>query len=310
MLTAQGDIAAAVDVMKAGAQDYVDKHDFSAERLDSAIQRSIEKAGRERKQTESQQRLKSEYKQERSRRRKLEDAVEIARDIQQNWIPTAPLNADRFDVYGVCIPVEGAAGDFFDYFPMAEGTLGLAIGDVSGHGIGPALLTAETRAYLRALSQTESDVGEIATSVNRLLTEDVIGGRFATLFFGRLDGESATLTFAAAGHPGYLIRPNGEWVRLETECPPLGLFEEVVIPSSKPVGLSPGDLVLLATDGLFEMRGSNGEFFGEKRTMELVHQLRENTVEQIVAKVLERAREFTGGCEPQDDLTLVAVKVK
>jgi sigma-B regulation protein RsbU (phosphoserine phosphatase) len=310
MLTGQGDIGAAVDVMKAGAHDYVNKHDFSAETLDLAIQRSIEKAGRQRKQSASRQRLRSEYRSEKSRRRQLEAAVEIARDIQQNLIPDAPLNAEGFDVYGVCLPVEGAAADFFDYFPMAEQTLGLAIGDVSGHGIGPALLTAETRAYLRALSRADSDVGEIATSVNRLLFEDVIGGRFATLFFARLDGTSRTLTYAAAGHPGYLIRRPGDWIRLESESPPLGLFEETVVRCSQPIPLEPDDIVLLATDGLFEMRAPDGEFLGTDRCMRLIHDHRGNSVEQLVEDILQTTRTFTGGRLPVDDLTIVLVKVK
>ena len=149
MLTGQDDVEAAVAAMKAGAQDYLCKNEFSAERLNQAIHRSIDKAGRQRRELEARGRLRNEYRSEKRRRRQLEASLQIARDIQQNLIPSRAPQVDGFDFCGVCLPIEETAGDFFDYVPMGDGSLGVILGDISGHGIGPALLTAETRAFPR-----------------------------------------------------------------------------------------------------------------------------------------------------------------
>ncbi len=222
MLTGQDDVEAAVAAMKAGAQDYLCKNEFSAERLNQAIHRSIDKAGRQRRELEARGRLRNEYRSEKRRRRQLEASLQIARDIQQNLIPSRAPQVDGFDFCGVCLPIEETAGDFFDYVPMGDGSLGVILGDISGHGIGPALLTAETRAYFRALSRASSDVGQVTTIVNRLLWDDVIGGRFATLFFARLDPTSRSLTYASAGHPAYLVHRSGQITVLDSQTPPWG----------------------------------------------------------------------------------------
>ncbi len=310
MLTGQGDVGAAVAVMKAGAQDYVSKNEFSAERLDRAIQRSIDKAGRQRRQIDARERLRSEYRSEKRRRRELEASLQIARDIQQNLIPSMPPQVEGFDFCGVCLPIEETAGDFFDYFPMADGTLGIVVGDISGHGIGPALLTAETRAYLRALSRTSSDVGQVATIVNRLLWEDVIGGRFATLFFGRLDPAARTLTYASAGHPAYLIHPSGQFKSLESQTPPLGLFDDLVVPTSTPVSLTTDDVLLVATDGLFETAAPDGTMLGRDYCIRLIAAHCGSPVEKIIDELLHATRTFADGMPFRDDLTIVIAKAK
>ena len=308
MLTGQGDVGAAVAVMKAGAQDYLSKNEFSAERLDRAIQCSIDKADRQRRQSEARERLRSEYRSEKKRRRELEASLQIARDIQQNLIPSRPPQIEGFEFCGVCLPIEETAGDFFDYFPMADGTLGIVVGDISGHGIGPAILTAETRAYLRALSRASSDVGQVATIVNRLLWDDVIGGRFATLFFGRLDPVARTITYASAGHPAYLVHPSGQFTSLDSQTPPLGLFDDLVIPASAPVSLTTDDVLLVATDGLFEAAAPDGAMLGRDFCIRLIAEHCGSSVEKIVDELLHATRTFADGLPLRDDLTIVIVK--
>jgi phosphoserine phosphatase RsbU/P len=310
MLTGQDDVEAAVAAMKAGAQDYLCKNEFTAESLDQAIHRSIDKADRQRKELEARDRLRSEYRSEKRRRRQLEASLQIARDIQQNLIPSRPPQIEGFDFCGVCLPIEETAGDFFDYVPMADGSLGIVVGDISGHGIGPALLTAETRAYLRALSRTNSDVGQVMTIVNRLLWDDVIGGRFATLFFARLDAATRTLTFASAGHPAYLIHRSGQATILDSQTPPLGMFEDLVVPTSNAVSLATDDVLLLASDGLFDTAAPDGTHLGRDYCIRLVAKHCESPVEKIVDELLHATREFAEGMPLGDDLTVVVAKVK
>ena len=176
MLTGAGDEAVAVAAMKAGALDYVSKNDFSADSLDLAIRGSIEKADRHRRQLESRERLQREYCHEKERRLELEGALEVAHDIQQHLLPADSPEIEGLDVAGVCIPAEATSGDFFDYLPGTDGTLGIVVGDVSGHGIGPALLAAETRAYIlradadRLRCRTDYDDGQQAPVGRHLRT--------------------------------------------------------------------------------------------------------------------------------------------
>jgi phosphoserine phosphatase RsbU/P len=309
MLTGQGDEAVAVAAMKAGALDYLSKNDFSSDSLDLAIRGSIEKSDRHRRQVESRERLQKEYRHEKERRLELEGSLQVARDIQQNLLPSASPQLEGFDIAGVCIPAEATSGDFFDYLPSADGTLGVVVGDVSGHGIGPALLAAETRAYIRALTSVGSDVGQITTTVNRLLWEDTLGGRFATLVLAWLDPKQRTLVYAAAGHCGYLVHQSGDFTLLGSQSPPLGVLHNTALTGSDPVTLRPGDVLLLATDGLFDVRTQDTSFFGKDRSMGLVHAYRNRSAAQIIDVILHAARSFAHHGPLLDDLTIVVAKV-
>jgi sigma-B regulation protein RsbU (phosphoserine phosphatase) len=309
MLTGAGDEAVAVAAMKAGALDYLSKNDFSADSLDLAIRGSIEKADRHRRQFESRERLQKEYCHEKERRLELEGAIEVARDIQQHLLPADSPEIEGLDIAGVCIPAEATGGDFFDYLPGSDVTLGIVVGDVSGHGIGPALLAAEARAYIRALTRIGSDVGQITTTVNRLLWEDTCGCRFATLFLAWLEPARRIVSYAAAGHCAYIVHDSGDFTLLGSQCPPLGVFENTEVKTSESVFLRHGDTLLIATDGLFEVRGRDRMLFGKDRCIGLVHAYRKHPAEKIIDAILHGARTFSQGGPLQDDLTIVVAKV-
>jgi sigma-B regulation protein RsbU (phosphoserine phosphatase) len=309
MLTGVGDEAVAVAAMKAGALDYLSKNDFSADSLDLAIRGSIEKADRHRRQLESRERLQKEYRSEKERRLELEAAMQLAHDIQQNFLPAASPKVEGMDVAGVCIPAESTSGDFYDYLPGPDGILGLVVGDVSGHGIGPALLAAEARAYIRALARVGSDPGQMATTVNRLLWEDTAGFRFATLFLASLNPARRLLTYAAAGHLGYIIHDSGDFTVLRSQTAPLGVFDNTVLETSEPVFLRRGDIVMIATDGLFDVCREDRIHFGAERSIGLVHAYRNSPAEKIIDALLHSARAFSQEAPLADDLTIVLAKV-
>src|SRR5882672_9710414 len=138
--------------------------------------------------------------------RENQEQFRVARDIQQRLFPKSAPACPGFDIAGASFPAEATGGDYFDYLPMLHDRLGVVVGDVTGHGIGPALLMAETRAYLRILARNREDVGEILTRANGILAEDVGSERFITLFLGRIDPKNRGFVYASAGHPaGYVL---------------------------------------------------------------------------------------------------------
>ncbi len=238
----------------------------------------------------------------------------VACRIQQQLFPQAPpaLPPDcGLDVGGGSWPAEAIGGDSFDFLSLPDGALGIAVGDVSGHGVGSALLMAIARSYLRACAEAEARVGAILERVNRLLAPDMEGDRYITLLLAHLDPRARLLTHASAGHVnGYVVGADGAPRRaLESTGVPLGIAPSSAYPSGEPVALLPGDLVLLLTDGVMEARGPDDQPFGAKRALDLVRHYRYATARQIAGNLYHAARAYARN-EPQlDDITVVVVKV-
>ena len=143
-----------------------------------------------------------------------------------------------------------------------------------------------------------------------MLWDDVLAGRFATLFFARLDPTTRSLTYASAGHPAYLVHRSGQITVLDSQTPPLGMFGDSVIPTSAPVSLAAEDVLLLASDGLFDTAAPDGTDLGRERCLRLVAEHCESPVETIVDELLQATRVFAQGMPLHDDLTIVVAKVK
>lgn len=244
----------------------------------------------------------------------------VARRIQQRLFPTdAPqlagmdIGAARFgiDAGGASYPADAIGGDYYDFIPFLDGSLGIAIGDVSGHGVGPALLMAEARALLRAFAQTQSDVSAILGLVNRVLFPDIEGDRFITMLLAKLDPRARTLVYASAGHQtGFLIGAHGRVKHPLTSTGfPLGIVEGASFPASDELPLEAGDIVMLVTDGIVEARAPDGTVFGPKRPLDLVQVYRAATAKQIVANLYYAVRAFSQDLPQYDDITAAIVKV-
>jgi PAS domain S-box-containing protein len=244
----------------------------------------------------------------------------VARRIQQKLFPTAAPQVPGmevagasycFDIGGASYPAEAIGGDYYDYLSLSDGTLGVAIGDVSGHGIGPALLMAEVRAYLRAFVQTQADVSRIVNLVNCTIAQDIEGDRFITLLLARLDPAARTLTYASAGHStGYVFDAGGTVKHaLRSTGIPLGIYPDSDIPSSAPLALEPGDLVLFLTDGVVEARAPDGSSFSACRACDVVRVYREASARQIVENLYYAVRAFSQNRPQVDDITATVIKV-
>jgi PAS domain S-box-containing protein len=249
---------------------------------------------------------------ERKRVEEHEAKLRVAREIQYRLFPSSSGHIPGFDIGGASYPAEATGGDYFDYIPLANGCLGIAIGDVSGHGFGAALLMSETRAYLRALALTHSDVGEILTLLNQALAGDLATDHYVTLLLAQLDPRTRSLLYTSAGHPsGYILDPCGEVKAvLQSTHLPVGIARENRFSTSRPLTLEPGDLVLFLTDGIVEARSPHDVFFGTQRALELVRLYRNQPARQIVDHLYDAVRGFCQNLAQNDDITAVVIKVE
>jgi phosphoserine phosphatase RsbU/P len=264
---------------------------------------------RENERHEMERRLAEER--QKSAEERVQLTLRIARQVQQKLFPAAPPFCPGFELGGKSYPAELTGGDYFDYIPLVGGGVGVAVGDVCGHGVGPAMVMAATRAYLRALALTNTSVGDILRLANRALAADVDEGRFVTLFLGRLDPVARTLVYASAGHPpGYVLREDGS-VRavLNSTGLPLGVYDAADFPEADAVVLEPGDNVLLLTDGILEAECADRTIFGTERALDVVRTNRGAPAGQIVEALHRAVRDFIGGKDPVDDITSLVIKV-
>jgi sigma-B regulation protein RsbU (phosphoserine phosphatase) len=242
--------------------------------------------------------------------RENKEQFAVAREIQQRLFPKGAPACPGFDIAGATYPAEATGGDYFDYLPMLGDRVGIVVGDVTGHGVGPALLMAETRAYLRILATRREDVGEILTRANFILAEDMGGERFITLFLARIDPKNRELVYASAGHPaGYVLNPAGDIkATLKRTGLPLGMRADTEYKGASPILLDPGDLVLLLTDGLEEASAPDDSLFGVERVLEVVRSNREKPARQMVEALYESARQFAQNAPQLDDITAIVIK--
>lgn len=288
VLSGQDDVDLAVDAVSLGAQDYLPKGEANR----SSLARSVR------------------YAIERSRRQRAEQELSAAGEIQRRLFPQCSPQLDGVDIYGRCEPANSAGGDYFDYFPMQDGGLGIVVADVAGHGIGPALIMSETRAILRSLATTYEDVGEILTRANQVLSEDLHENVFVALILLRLDLQQKRLQFASAGHPGVLFNRHGEiQSRIRSSDPPLGVVENLRYTTHEPPPLCPGDLILLYTDGIIESFNERDEQFGEVRLLDLVQEFGSRSSREMIDEIFARVQSFASESVYQDDMTAVIAKL-
>jgi phosphoserine phosphatase RsbU/P len=221
----------------------------------------------------------------------------VAREIQQRLFPKTAPECPGFDIAGTSYPAEETGGDYFDFLPMLNDCLGVVVADVSGHGVGPAMLMAETRAYLRLLATRRDSLGEILSRAN-------------SMFLARIHLKSRELDYASAGHPAsYVLDSNGNVkATLRRTGIPLGMRPDTEYKSAPPIALASGDLVLLLTDGIEEAPGPEDSVLGIERILEVVRQHRERPARQIVEALYAETRSFTQHAPQDDDITAIIIK--
>jgi sigma-B regulation protein RsbU (phosphoserine phosphatase) len=243
--------------------------------------------------------------------RASQEEFRVARQIQQGLFPRSAPALPGCELAGASFPAGATSGDYFDYFPLGEGGIALVAGDASGHGVGPALLSASTRAYLRALALTHADAGTILTSANNLLSGDLGDCHFVTVLLAQFDPRRRQLTHASAGHQtGYVLNSLGAMKACLTSTGyPLGVNARAPVPLGPELSLHPGDLVLLPTDGIADALSAAGQAFGIDRMLDVVRAHRRQPARQIIDTLYQAVRAHCQPGRPHDDITAVILKV-
>ena len=237
--------------------------------------------------------------------------MEIAKQIQRSLLPTVPPALPGMSIAGSCLPAAHVGGDYFDYFLRGDDTLDIVIADVSGHNVGAALIMAETRSVLRAHVQRTIPPGELLALLNNVLYDDLNRSElFISMFYVSYTFQSGILRYANAGHNRPLLLKQGESTcrDLDTEGLILGVLPEVSF-EEKSIHLGKGDLLLLYTDGITESQNSSGDFFGIDKLCRIIEQRRNDTPDTIISMLFEDLDKFLGDAPPNDDITLVALKL-
>jgi len=242
-------------------------------------------------------------------KKEQEAKLDLVRVVQQKFYETRAA-VPGFDIAGAALPADETGGDYFDFIDMPEGCLGIVVADVSGHGIGTALVMAEVRALVRAYASTSSDVAQILTRVNQLLVPDLDTGQFVTLFICRLDPRTRKLTYASAGHnPGFLLDKSGSINRtLGGTGIPLGLYPDSWYSADEFTLSNPGETLLLSSDGLEEAVDPNDVQFGIERVIRYIAYHKDQTARQTIDGLFQSVRTHAGDRPQQDDITAVILK--
>jgi sigma-B regulation protein RsbU (phosphoserine phosphatase) len=246
--------------------------------------------------------------------RKMQDQemqMKLAREVQQQFYGIPMPKLDGFDFAAAAFPADATGGDYFDFLPLDDNCLGIMIGDVSGHGIGSALLMVELRAYLRAFAQKSSDLGEVLSLTNNALVSDLEMDRYATLIFCRLCPENRTVVYSSAGHtPGFILNAAGELKRtLDSTDIPLGFLPKHSFGFSELIQMEEGDILALLTDGITESERPDQNFFGMENAREFIRAHRHESAEEIVNGLYRAVRSFSQGLPQTDDITVVVCKL-
>jgi phosphoserine phosphatase RsbU/P len=247
---------------------------------------------------------------EQVKRREREIEMQYASEVQKKLYPAQPPRVESLGISGVVFPAVATCGDYYDYLSMPDGALGLAIGDVCGHGLGPALIMVGARAYLRLLARASFDLRQIFTTMNRELWADLQNGNFVTLLLARIDLTGRHLLYANAGHPpGYLLdRTGAVKAAMNATGLPLGMFQDSDYGMVESLAIERGDTLVLLTDGITESESGDGTPFGTERTLDVIREHLDEPAGQITHHVYRSVREFARETTQRDDITIVVCK--
>ncbi len=248
--------------------------------------------------------------QEAETRQRLERDLEIARQIQQGLLPSSSPKLQGYEIAGWSKPAEQTGGDYYDWLVLPNGRIGITLADVSGHGIGPALVTANCHAYVHAMLPGAENLGQVMQCMNELLAEDLPSNLFVTLAMGTLDVAEDQLRLLSAGHGPLLVYKADEHQVLDfiAHGIPLGVVAATPYGPAQKIDLNPGDMIILLTDGFYEWTNATGEQFGLDRlkTSILVHN--DLGSDAFIQALYKDVMSFAADRPQQDDLTAVVLK--
>ncbi|HQR39059.1 MAG TPA: SpoIIE family protein phosphatase [Blastocatellia bacterium] len=243
-----------------------------------------------------------------------EEELDIARRVQRGLLPTGDPVVEGFEIAGTCLPANEVGGDYYDYFSLADGRFGVAVGDVSGKGIPAAFSMTLTKGFMEVASADFREPDRVLSQANGYLRQNLTRGTFVTMAYAILDPEARVVTCARAGHnPPAIVRADEPPTFLMPGGPALGAtdsdrFDELV--ERQRVELRRGDTMVLYTDGVTESMNVQREQFGEDRLLETLGRHRSATsARQIVDALLGEVESFAQYADQHDDITIVVIRV-
>ena len=257
---------------------------------------------------------------EQAEKKRLEEELRIAREIQMSLLPQGPLSMPGLSVTAVCVPAREVGGDYYDFLPLDDHRLGVLIADVSGKGTSAALYMAELKGLVLSLSQIHSSPRAMMMSANRIIANNLDARSFITMTYAVIDLRERTMTYARAGHtplmyvPGsrngsrraQILVPDGMVVGLKLDTGEMfdRLLEEQTIP------LCPGDLYLFFTDGISEAMNTADDCFGDERLGRILEEHADLPPDELRERVLREVAAFVGDAPQHDDMTMILLKVE
>lgn len=245
-------------------------------------------------------------------RLQLITALKLAEEVQQNLLPAKPPSLPGLDIAGISNYCDETGGDYYDYFRLTNGDLGVVVADASEHGVSAALLMTTVRALLRQRVTMESDIARIVSEVNQELARDVASsGRFMTMFFLKIETKTNTLNWVRAGHePAILYNVEDDiFLELAGEGMAMGVVEDLKYQKYNHRGWTPGSVVVVGTDGIREAQNDSGEMFGLNRFRKAIRRHAAKSAEEIKSRIIADLTVFQGEAPQEDDITLVVIKL-
>src|SRR5258708_949670 len=240
----------------------------------------------------------------------MQHALAVARSIQQSLWPPSMLQAAGWDIAAWNHPADQTGGDYYDWQRLPNGKFVAALADVTGHGIGPALLASVCRAYARTNFRNQDSFLKAMEEINSAVAADVREGRFITFLAAIFCADSPAVELLSAGHaPLFLYTlKNDRFDMMEAHGLPLGISDAFLSDPPHSLEMASGDLLLLATDGFFEWENAHEEQFGHERLGQTIRAAREKSAAEIIANLHQEVLRFAGGTKQMDDLTAIVLK--
>jgi hypothetical protein len=253
------------------------------------------------------------YVEKQTEKTRLLRELDLARSIQLQFLPKNTPKIDHFQIAASCQPAWEVGGDYYDFFNIKDGKLGIVIGDVSNKGISAAFFMTLVKGFLKALSEQYQTPWDILRQTNKLFYENVDRGHFISMIYGILDYQKDTFTFARAGH-NPLLMVIGQGNQAEWKTPPglgIGLianqkFDSILV--EEKIKIDKGDLVILYTDGYPDARDSKMQEFGEENLLRIIRKNRQESAINIIKKLETAIADWEGKQRAMDDKTIIILK--
>jgi serine phosphatase RsbU (regulator of sigma subunit) len=260
--------------------------------------------------------------QEAAEKRRLEEELRIAREIQMSLLPRGGMGMPGLAVTALCVPAREVGGDYYDFFPLGDSRVGVLIADVAGKGTSAALYMAELKGLVLSLSKIYHSPRQLLVEANRILSSNLDSRSFITMTYAVIDIAGRTVAYSRAGHTPMIhlpagvdgrprqarvLTPNGMVVGLPIEGMTARfeeLLEELTIP------LHTGDVFVLFTDGVTEAMNLDSDLFGEDRLRALVEEHGELSSDELRERILREVEAFVGDADPHDDMTMILLKIE